>query len=102
MSSKEVLNRLLRSTLRIIPIGNWGVNAGIRYSFLNDNAVLSLQCNDLFESMYPKTNVRFESQNQNINQNFYSRNITIGFTYKFKGYKNKTRKEIDTSRFGIQ
>ena len=81
---------------------NWGVNAGIRYSFLNDNAVLSLQCNDLFESMYPKTNVRFESQNQNINQNFYSRNITIGFTYKFKGYKNKTRKEIDTSRFGIQ
>ena len=81
---------------------NWGVNAGVRYSFLNDNAVLSLQCNDLFESMYPETNVRFESQNQNVNQNSYSRNITLSFTYKFKGYKNKTRKEVDTSRFGIQ
>lgn len=81
---------------------NWGVNAGIRYSLLKDNAILSLQCNDIFESMYPKIKTRFENQNQNIDQSAYSRNITLSFTYKFKGYKNKTRKEVDTSRFGIQ
>jgi len=46
--------------------------------------------------------VRFENQHQDINSSAYSRNITLSFTYKFKGYKNKTRKEVDTSRFGIQ
>ena len=81
---------------------NWCVNAGIKYSFLKDNAILSLQCNDIFESMYPKIKVRFENQHQDINSSAYSRNITLSFTYKFKGYKNKTRKEVDTSRFGIQ
>ena len=81
---------------------NWCVNAGIKYSFLKDNAILSLQCNDIFESMYPKIKVRFENQYQDINSSAYSRNITLSFTYKFKGYKNKTRKEVDTSRFGIQ
>lgn len=81
---------------------NWGANVGIRYSFLKDNAILSLQCNDVFESIYPKTKVRFETQNQDVNQNAYNRNITLSFTYKFKGYKDKGHKEVDTSRFGIQ
>ena len=81
---------------------NWGANVGIRYSFLKDNAILSLQCNDVFESIYPKTKVRFETQNQNVSQNAYNRNITLSFTYKFKGYKDKGHKEVDTSRFGIQ
>ena len=81
---------------------NWGANVGIRYSFLKDNAILSLQCNDVFESIYPKTKVRFETQNQDVSQNAYNRNITLSFTYKFKGYKDKGHKEVDTSRFGIQ
>lgn len=82
---------------------NWGANIGVRYSFLKDNnAILSLQCNDVFESIYPKVKVRFETQNQDVSQNAFNRNITLSFTYKFKGYKNREHKEVDTSRFGIQ
>lgn len=81
---------------------NWGINAGIRYSFLKNCAILSLQCNDLFETIYPKTKVRFESQYQDVNESAYRRSVTLSFTYKFKGYKNKQYKEVDTSRFGIQ
>lgn len=81
---------------------NWGINAGIRYAFLKNRAILSLQCNDLFETIYPKTKVRFESQHQDVNESAYRRSVTLSFTYKFKGYKNKQYKEVDTSRFGIQ
>lgn len=81
---------------------NWGVNAGVRYSFANNRAILGLQCNDIFESIYPKIKVRFDKQHQDINQNFYNRCISLSFTYKFKGYKSdKQEKQIDTSRFGI-
>ncbi len=81
---------------------NYGANAGLRYSFLKDKAILSLQCNDIFESFYPKMKVRLMSQHQNINTNFYTRSITIGFTYKFNGYESKQHKEPDSSRFGIK
>lgn len=80
---------------------NWGVNAGLRYSFAKDRAILGLQCNDMFESFYPKIKVRFDNQYQNISENFYNRCLTLSFTYKFKGYKDKQVKQIDTSRFGI-
>ena len=81
---------------------NRGANLSVRYSFLDGNAILSLQCNDLFESMYPKILVRFDTQNQTVSEDAYQRNIILSFTYKFKGYKSKEPKEIDTSRFGIQ
>jgi hypothetical protein len=80
---------------------NWGMNAGLRYSFAKDHAILGLQCNDMFESFYPKIKVRFDNQYQDINENFYNRCLTLSFTYKFKGYKDKQVKQIDTSRFGI-
>lgn len=81
---------------------NWGINAGVRYSFANDCAILGLQCNDILQSMYPKIEVRFDKQHQDINQNFFNRSFTISFTYKFKGYKgDKQEKQVDTSRFGI-
>lgn len=34
-----------------------------------------------------------------MHTNNYSRNITLSFTYKFGGYKEKQHKPIDTSRF---
>ena len=81
---------------------NWGVNTGVRYSFAKDRAILGLQCNDIFESMYPRIKVRFNKQYQDINQNFYNRSFILSFTYKFKGYKgDKQEKRVDTSRFGI-
>ncbi len=79
---------------------NWCVNAGTKYSFADGKAIISLQCYDLFESIYPTTKVRYGNQYQNLNDNFYQRSFTLSFTYKFNSYKNKQRKTVDTSRFG--
>ena len=70
-------------------------------TFAKDKAIVGLQCNDIFESLYPKVKVRFDKQYQNLNQNFYQRNITLSFTYKFNGFKDRTPKEVDTSRYGV-
>lgn len=80
---------------------NWCINTGLRYTFAKDKAIVGLQCNDIFESLYPKVKVRFDKQYQNLNQNFYQRNITLSFTYKFNGFKDRTPKEVDTSRYGV-
>ena len=72
---------------------NWCINTGLRYTFAKDKAIVGLQCNDIFESLYPKVKVRFDKQYQNLNQNFYQRNITLSFTYKFNGFKDRTPKE---------
>ena len=80
---------------------NWCINTGLRYTFAKDKAIVGLQCNDIFESLYPKIKVRFDKQYQNLNQNFYQRNITLSFTYKFNGFKDRTPKEVDTSRYGV-
>ncbi len=79
---------------------NWAVNAGIKWAFAGKKAILSFQCDDIFESMMPTIKVRYGKQYQDINTNFYRRSFSLAFTYKFNDYKNKQKKSIDTSRFG--
>lgn len=79
---------------------NWTVNCGLRYSFCNDKALLELQCNDIFESLMPSVDVKFQSQNQHIIDKSY-RCISLTFSYKINGYKKKEHKDIDNSRYGI-
>lgn len=79
---------------------NWTANCGVRYSFCKDKATLSLQCNDIFESLMPSIKVRFDKQNQDIVDKSY-RNITLTLSYKINGYKKKEHKEVDNSRYGI-
>ena len=42
--------------------------------------------------------VRFKGQNLSVDYSCY-RTFGLAFTYKFGGYKEKQRKEVDTSRF---
>ncbi|MDR0961841.1 MAG: outer membrane beta-barrel protein [Mediterranea sp.] len=79
---------------------NWTVDAGCKWSFAGNKAILSLQCSDIFESLMPTTKVRYGKQVQTINSNFYRRQATLSFTYKFNKYRAKNRAEIDTSRLG--
>lgn len=79
---------------------NWAVNCGLKYSFCKDEALLSLQCNDIFESLLPSVKVKYNMQNQNLIDNSY-RNITLTLSYRINGYKKKEHKEVDNSRYGI-
>ena len=77
------------------------VNAGVKWKFLNDNAVLSFSCSDIFETAMPDIHTRIATQNQQLRQNFYQRTFNVGFTWKFGGYKERSTRQPDTSRYGI-
>lgn len=74
------------------------VNAALRYSFAGGKALLTLRCNDIFETQQISPFIRFATQNVT---NHYSsfREFGVSFTYKFGGYKEKKRTAVDTSRF---
>ena len=81
--------------------GFCNVSAGVKWKFLNDNAVLSFDCSDIFESAMPDIHTRISTQNQRLKQNFYQRTFNVGFTWKFGGYKELRTRRPDTSRYGI-
>lgn len=79
----------------------WAINTGIRWNFANQKASLQLKANDLFNSMEGDVDITLRNKGQymDMHSNNYSRNITLSFTYKFGGYKEKKHKQVDTSRF---
>lgn len=74
------------------------VNAALRYAFAKGKAILNLYCNDIFETGQIKPRIRFGTQNV-TNDYACFREIGVSFTYKFGGYREKKREEVDTSRF---
>ena len=65
---------------------------------MKKKASLRLFCNDLFQTAMIDPYVRFKGQNLSADYSCY-RTFGLAFTYKFGGYKEKQRKEADTSRF---
>ena len=49
----------------------------------------------------PDIHTRIATQNQRLRQNFYQRTFNVGFTWKFGGYKERSTRQPDTSRYGI-
>jgi hypothetical protein len=45
---------------------------------------------------------QFDDQNLNMYMKSDNRYVSLSFTYKFGGFKEKKRKEVDTSRFGAK
>lgn len=74
------------------------VNAALRYGFAKGKAIVNLYCNDIFETGQVKPRIRFATQNVTNDYSCF-REFGVSFTYKFGGYKEKKRAEVDTSRF---
>ena len=74
------------------------VNLSAQWTFMKKKASLRLFCNDLFQTAMIDPYVRFKGQNLSVDYSCY-RTFGLAFTYKFGGYKEKQRKEADTSRF---
>lgn len=81
----------------------WMVRGAIKWTFASDKAELALNASDIFDTWNPK--MKLDYANQNIKMDVYNdtRAISISFSYKFGGYKNKSNvKNVDVSRFGVQ
>lgn len=78
----------------------WKMDLGLKWTFANDKAELKIQGNDLFNTFVPDGKIDYKGQKLNMDILNINRNLSISFTYKFNGYKEKKHKEVDTSRFG--
>ncbi len=82
--------------LQIKPEEFYFINAGARYSFLNDKATLSLNFNDIFDTQ----EFRFTSEVPYEQRGKFqgdSQNVYLGLSYRFGGGKNRAldRKQRD-------
>ena len=79
------------------------VDTGIKWTSDNNKAEVGLKVNDMFNSWSPR-NMKTQFDNQNLNMHMLpdSRYVSVSFSYKFGGYKENKRKEVDTSRFGAK
>ncbi len=80
---------------------SFNLTAGMKWDFAKGKCSVTAQCEDLFNASMPDMTIRFNGQHLNMNTGYYTRSVTLSFTYRFGGYKKKEVKSIDTSRFGF-
>ncbi|MFC2384803.1 MAG: outer membrane beta-barrel protein, partial [Hoylesella saccharolytica] len=105
ISSKPDINLSVNAWIRSKSIqatydlpSSGSINLSAQWTFMKRKASLRLFCNDLFQTEMINPYVRFKGQNLSADYSCY-RTFGLAFTYKFGGYKEKQRKEADTSRF---
>lgn len=90
-------NRAIQGIYDLPCSGN--LDAALRYTFAKGKAQLTLKCDDLFNTSAISPRIRFGQQNVTNHYLQTTREFGISFSHKFGGYKEKQRKEVDTSRF---
>lgn len=77
------------------------VSAGLKYTFINDRATLTLNADDIFNSGMPHSlKVNQYTQQSSLKMVNDLRSVKLSFAYKFGGYKSKQHEKVDSSRFG--
>ena len=79
---------------------SFNLTAGMKWSFAKNRCSLIARCSDIFNSSIPDMKARFKGQHLDMNTGFYTRTVSLNFTYRFGGYKKQEIKGVDTSRFG--
>ncbi len=77
------------------------ISAGLKWTFLNDRASLTLKGDDIFASSIPRS-IKINQGNQwsRMRKLNDERCLKLSFVWKFGGYKEREHDSIDTSRFG--
>lgn len=81
--------------------GEIAADIALKSEFLDGRLALNLSLNDIFESRYGPYYCKKLGQNYEMNSNFYNRYFRCEIAYKFKGYKQREKRQVDTSRFGM-
>ena len=79
---------------------SFNLTAGMKWNFAKDKCSFTVRCSDIFNSSMPNMKVRFKGQYLDMNSSFYTRTVSLNFTYRFGEYKKLVMKGVDTSRFG--
>lgn len=105
LSSKPDLKLIVSGMIRSKAIqgiydlpASGNVDVALRYTFAKDKALITLRCNDIFETGQISPRIGYITQNV-INNYSCFREFGVSLTYKFGGYREKQRESVDTSRF---
>ena len=79
---------------------SYQVSAGLKWTFAKEKAQLMLRCDDIFNSTIPETTVNYAGQHSRMNVLSDRRTVSLSFVYKFGGFKESKKSDVDTSRFG--
>lgn len=79
---------------------SFNLTGGMKWNFAKDKCSFTVRCSDIFNSSMPNMKVRFKGQYLDMNSSFYTRTVSLNFTYRFGEYKKSVMKGVDTSRFG--
>lgn len=91
-----IRSKAIQATYDLPASGNVDISA--RWQFWNKRAAVRIFCNDLFETSVINPRIHFKGQNLRMDFSCY-REAGVSFTYRFGGYKEKKRTEVDTDRF---
>lgn len=72
----------------------------LTWTFHKDRARLSLKADDIFNTRIPSASVNYKGQKSTLKAFQDTRIVSLSFVYRFGGFREKERKEVDTSRFG--
>lgn len=89
----------LQGSYRIASV--WMVNAGVKWTSSNQKAEVRLKGSNLFDTIQPDIRIRNGAQHLDMDIFMDTRMVSLSFSYKFGGYKEKRRKGVDTSRFKL-
>ncbi|MDO5665907.1 MAG: TonB-dependent receptor [Bacteroidia bacterium] len=78
------------------------LSSGITWTFDKQRARIILKADDIFNTRTPIASVDYKGQKSSLNAFRDTRTISVSFVYRFGGYKDIRRKEVDTSRFGTK
>ena len=79
---------------------SFNLTAGMKWNFAKDRCSLTARCSDISNSSMPDMKVRFKEQYLDMDSGYYTRTVSLNFTYRFGGYKKQKVKGVDISRFG--
>jgi hypothetical protein len=89
------------ATQGIYDLGASGnLSGAFTWTFHEDRARLILKADDIFSTRIPRASIDFKGQKSSLKAFQDTRLFSLSFVYRFGGYKEKERKEVDTSRFG--
>ncbi len=78
------------------------LSSGITWTFDKQRARIILKADDIFNTRTPVASIDYKGQKSSLNAFRDTRMISVSFVYRFGGYKDIERKEVDTSRFGTK
>ena len=76
------------------------LSAAATWTFSKERAKLILKGNDLLNTRMPFASIDYKGQKSTIAGSRDTRFVSLSFIYRFGEYKEKEKKEVDTSRFG--